>query len=121
VHHPDVVVDVAAAGCIVLTTGACSPLALGALATTVGTSGYKNLHGSRKNYGRFAADVALGVASFGAGKVVGDVARSTVFVTDAGDRMVLTRVTAAGFLLTDLLLQGTRGELDESGVGGNDK
>jgi hypothetical protein len=113
----------AAAGCVIITVGGCTTLAVGAVAATIATSAYKNMRGSRKNYGRFGADVALGVASFGLGKVVGDVARSTFFVTNAGDRRALNGLTATGLFLTDVLLHEARdgsGGTDD-GLGGNDK
>src|SRR5207237_10419026 len=56
-RHPHVVVDAAAAVCVVASLGGCGYVAVGAVVTTIGTSASRNLHGKKKkNYGRFAAD-----------------------------------------------------------------
>jgi RHS repeat-associated protein len=113
IHHPDVVVDALAAGCVVATATACTPLAITAVGTTTITSAYKNgiIGGRKTNYGRFAGDLTFTGLTFGAGSLWGTVARNEYYVVSAGDRSTLTRIGARGFFLVDVLVQGARGEL----------
>ena len=109
------VVDGLAVACVVATTGTCAPLAVAAVATTIGTSAYRNLRGANANYCGFAADVAITGATFGAGSAWGAVARSKFFVTDRADRRVLVRLGALMFWAVDNGARGVTGGLCGNG------
>jgi RHS repeat-associated protein len=122
IRHPDIIVSGAAVTCVIATGGACTPLALGAVATAVSTSAYKNgiITGEDANYGRFGVDLAITSMTFGSGSLWGALMRNEYYVASSIDREILVRVGTFEFFGTGLLIAGLRGDLDST-IGRNGK
>lgn len=95
VRHGDFIVAVAAVGCVLATGGACSALAVAALATSMGYSAARNGIGSSEaNWRRFGADVAINLASLGAGRLASRVI-NPFYMRDATDRRIARSTVSA--------------------------
>jgi RHS repeat-associated protein len=107
-RHPDVVVTTIAVGCTVITGGLCAAPAWAGVATTIGTSYYRNVWGPNNNWGRFGADMGFMAVTLGAGGVFAGVVNNPFYVVDRTDRADFNRLGSALFFSFDRLIEQAR-------------